>query len=416
MEKQENMELSMDAQQKIDTFKMLYDNVEMMTFNILQYTNDMTIVIYDIVKDKVIYELDTYNTIVAGKFVVCLKDKLQNNMEITIRSMEENIEKVVYSYDTQFTYRHMKGNVRALGTDLISVRATPFRCVILNTKLQEIMVTDDTFFTFGIDDTVTKTVVSMRTWRKTFKLCYNKEHHCATSYDSKTIDNTEYDAIACEFDIDKGIIRTKTGYKEPRWADDGQTEYMGFSGMCKYRLSKYDNMISEKAYNCIIKTYELMQTNYMLVFNYGNKSKPMYGLINEQGKELIEPIYSNISFIGGDIFMLEYKSNNILFSLTRGLLAGPSPLNMLYIHKSLPLSVHITEQCTVNLIDNTGQSFSASELSKHFECQYLKSEPSTIRVKVGGVNKYIDNRLTPITNMQFISRLDKTSDEAWVKM
>lgn len=215
------------------------------------------------------------------------------------------------------------------------------------------------------------------------------------SYDSVDIDDT-YSIIATEYH--KG-----TGYTFNSSSQEN----------LKYKLAKHGIIKSDKAYEDIIKPHELECTNTFYVYEYNKE--PLIGLLRDDGKELLEPIYSSINYIGADNYILTYMNYyKAIYNSHKGVIFDFNEVKCVSIHANLPITVVQFTNNSIKLINHiNGDIFNANELSKQFKCYYSKQNNNIIKVKLDYSNKYITNRLVPITNMHEISKI---ANNDWVEM
>lgn len=427
----ENIEqLEFEAQQRVDTLSMIYEKVELITYRLVSYIDDGWLIITDL-EGNIKFKKDAEKSTIAGKFLVVEGNQFDAMNGYTqaweVYSLETGINTLVNRPDYL-----SKQVVYNIGTDLVVVPYSSSQALVLNTELQPILEVD--IYSRPIktaDDTMTKTTFCIYIG-KIIWVCYSKEKKQVLSYDEVVIDAANgLSVVAVEYDH-TGIMDNKGGIWRRQMVsyDRQSSEIFNCLSIFKYRLCKYGARHG-KGYNGIAKTTEYMNTKYLSVFNFNgverkfceNHCNLLFGLIDEDGNELISPLYKSVQYIGGDTFLLTWEDEaygtvTSLSSLSRGTLAGPLPADKVYQHKSVNMVVINTLHIDGNiwLYKEGDGCFLASEISKHFDCWYCSSMPEVIRIDVGKVYKYIDNRLTPITNPQMLRRLSVLNDQAWVKM
>lgn len=174
----------------------------------------------------------------------------------------------------------------------------------------------------------------------------------------------------------------------------------------RYKLGRYNKILTEKAYDDIIKLPDIYNEElYYTVYIDKHKNKK-FGVINYNGDELVEPIYDKIENIGSGNFRLEVDSKALIYNVIKNTKSNVYNSSNVIIHKTLPITI-IVKNDDVILLKSTGELFSIKDFTKHFKCSISDSDLSLIKVELDYGTKYIDNRLSPITNMHKIAAISK---------
>lgn len=181
-----------------------------------------------------------------------------------------------------------------------------------------------------------------------------------------------------------------------------------------YKLSVNGNIVTEHSYQDITKPNVLTYTDYLYVHNMGTDYKPKKGIIDISGKELLEPLYDNIQYIGSDNFILESKGFSMIYNVAaKRTVVGYTQNIGIRVHDNLPLTMIYGVDITTYCLDTKGNLFNIKDLSKYFEC-YKSDKFFGIRVNIGnGIYKYVDEQLNPITNIRLLGQLQAYT---WVRI
>lgn len=369
---------NMKLEEILTTMKLLYPNSKRINDQYITYSDDSNVYICND-KGEIVIEGLIEDTTIVGTFVA----------ELSVGRFFGNVKVTNLLTGKSISFNSTRGAVHGythIGTDLIVVSFDD-TMRIYNKNFKLMYESCNIYINNGnVRDTATTTAFSLFCG-KWCSMYYNKEIEKIVRYDS--IEAGGIETIGTSYIYNRKNMVTKLKYK--------------LMNNCKAVGNEYDT---------IVKPIELRNTPYVLIIN---ESK--CGIMNMTGNEVLSPIYKNVSYLGNNTFLISGDTTNAVISLNRGLtvIAGPSQPNRLYQHPLLPCVVQI-EADNIYLIHNVLGKFPASDIAKYMECSYLKSDPTIIRVKVGEVYKYIDNRLTPIVNILKIRRYNALIEECWQKM
>ena len=137
------------------------------------------------------------------------------------------------------------------------------------------------------------------------------------------------------------------------------------------------------------------------------------GIISKNGKELLEPMANSIEYIGNNNFVIKTDDKAFIYNTDiHKIIIGPVDVNNIIIHKTLPITI-INNNNNWIILDVFNRTYRFEELHKYFDCKYCKSKPNIIKVSLNYGTKYVDNRLTAITNIHEIA---KFQSEEWIQM
>lgn len=185
------------------------------------------------------------------------------------------------------------------------------------------------------------------------------------------------------------------------------------SGYLKYALYKNERIVS-KHYLDITKTLALTNTPYFEVYDKVTGDRIQRGIIDDNGAEILPPIYDSINFLGNNTWLLTLNAQSCLYNSERGVLINWVSIENLQLHDGLPVCILRKNNETFIIKIDTLTMFPVNEIAKHFKCSYNSENTSIIKVDIGkGVSIYVDNRLTTINNFKLIHNLNKFK---WIDM
>jgi hypothetical protein len=199
------------------------------------------------------------------------------------------------------------------------------------------------------------------------------------------------------------------------------TEQDEYSKYLKYRLEIHGRVINSKyGYHRIEKPMQLKNTDMFQVYDIqdNTKGKFLTGIIDEQGTEIIKPVYRDIEFIGKDVFLLKRIDHNenskySVYSREKGVILNENDVQNAVIHPSLPMAMMWLNNGTFHLVNKSGEIFGTDQLNKKFKCSYNSEYNDIIKVDLGYKTVYITNRLVPVTKCDIIEKLNSNT---WIKM
>ena len=182
----------------------------------------------------------------------------------------------------------------------------------------------------------------------------------------------------------------------------------------QYKLSVNGVIVTERSYQDISKPSDLTYTPYFYTYERGSDFKPKRGLIDISGKELLEPLYDGIRYIGSNNFILLSNGFSMIYNVAeRKIIVDYTQNNGISSHSQLPLTVINGVDKQVYCLDTRGNFFPVKDLSRYFEC-YRSEQFFGIKVNIGnGLYKYVDEQLNPITNIRLIGQLQAYT---WVRI
>lgn len=238
-----------------------------------------------------------------------------------------------------------------------------------------------------------------------------------------------------DIDKDSGISLIGTEYtpygqvRKDEWWSGRLTEPTELSGKpliegVQYRLA-INGCTKGKSYDYIQaldKNYELFRT-YKRISNTSNNSgircsssaKILEGLIDRNGVEILPPDFKNINRFTSDTFILEWEDNKYIYDVMQRKYLVGVPKEKFYVHYNLPVCLFVNAQDnTLYIFDAKKRIYKYSELPKYYNCEINNEYNYIMRVNIApdGVKpiyKYVDTRLTPITNMYLINQCSNTT-------
>jgi len=182
----------------------------------------------------------------------------------------------------------------------------------------------------------------------------------------------------------------------------------------KYKLMRYGVIVGNKSYEDIKKS---VNGNVYFIHDFDKYRNRAVGLMDDNGNELIPPINMEIQYVGSNNYVLRkfvgrLKTVSCIYNIRNGQKSADYEDYNIVIHDTLPLVVIRKSNQTV-ILDTNGNLFDAKDFYKYFKCSYCSAKPNIIKVELEYGSKYIDTRLTPITNFNVIAALNQYS---WVRI
>ena len=393
---------TVDNMEKIRTLGFIHEKIEILSYNTISYTEDGVTYIADL-DDNILIKADSEYIGIYGTFVIVSKNK-----PLSTFMSECNI--TVYNVLTFNTVEPLNiciagtDDISALGNEFIALRYRLIKSdwrtytqVIYNKYLDEIFDMRECIIRRAnpcIEDTPIKS-----------KIQYTLSGHWKTMILNKAKANIDiFDTV--DLDATNGIqlVGTEWSKKDNLAVNNNTVENI------KYKLSILGRIVGN-AYQDITKPQELHNTNYFIAYE-SIKHRICKGLIDKDGRELIQPIYDDIKYIGENVFILTYFGSAIVFSLVKGLMLDNIKSDNIWIHPTLPLTV-VTKDAEYWIIDCYGRIYKLFEITKNFECYSTDKDSGILKINTGYKNVYVSNTLVPITNIHKIKIL-KTYN--WVRI
>lgn len=184
----------------------------------------------------------------------------------------------------------------------------------------------------------------------------------------------------------------------------------------KYKLTFEGEVISEKSYDDILKIREDKENKYLTTVLAVN-GHAKRGVIQSDGKEILPAMYDAVVYLAHGTFLLEDNTSGIrkyaLYSTNLGIIYNFGDIVNCY-QSGLPIYMFTlaTGETTIySCID--ASIFNITEFAKHFNCAYCKDDPTILRVELPYGTQYVTNRLSSITNIHTIAKLNTME---WVPM
>lgn len=385
--------LTVDNMEKIRTLGFIHNNIEVLSYNTISYTEDGVTYIADL-DDNILIQGKESNIKTCGTFVVqsfTKKYNGENKVHIYNMLTFKEVEPLLITVENT-------SDINVLGDQFIAIRQRlnkhdwrSYAHVIYNKHLRKVFEIKD-YNAIGyrrnycLEDTPIKS-----------KISYLLNGHWKTMVLSKVKEDVDiFDVV--ELDMEKGIQLIGVEWSEQAWLSVSNYTVDNV----KYKLSIMGKIVG-KAYQDIVKPQELHNTDYFLVYDTLNK-RICKGLIDTQGKELIQPIYDDMKYIGENVFILTYQGYCIVFSLDKGLMLDSILSDNVWIHPTLPLTV-IIKDSEYWIVDCYGRLYSLFDITKNFECYSTDKDKNILRINTGYKNVYVTNTLMPITNIHSIKML-----------
>lgn len=106
------------------------------------------------------------------------------------------------------------------------------------------------------------------------------------------------------------------------------------------------------------------------------------------------------------------KNEYYIYNISLGILNNIN-IQFAKLHYSLPIIIVNTKENQVLCVNSNCNIFEPKDIVKFFDCSYSEIDTNIIRISIGGIYKYIDNTLNPITNLKKISSV---ANGKWIKM
>ena len=171
----------------------------------------------------------------------------------------------------------------------------------------------------------------------------------------------------------------------------------------------------KKDYEDISKPMELQDTDTFYTFDYPTKTVGIHdkiktGLIDKDGKELLEPIYDSIKYIGGNNYIITTGERKEIFnSVANKEIISHNDAQYIIRYDELPFTEIITYTGKAFILDSKNEIFNIEDITKHFKCSYNKDNKSIIKIDFGGYSKYVNNQLKPVN-------FSETKKDVWIPM
>lgn len=250
-------------------------------------------------------------------------------------------------------------------------------------------------------------------WINYLGMTYNLTKYAHINEISESID------VYCSTELDNGIELISTELTDTRiYIADLDTsniiesvEFRNFIEMpYKFKIAKNGNIINNKSYKYIRKVNILEDSGYLTHNVCGNKIK--IGLLNSNCKEILDCKYDSIEPIGNGNYKVIDDDIAFIFNENTMQKSLDYKKDDIIIHSTLPITL-IKKTDEVIVLDGYGRLFNIIDIAKYFKCSYSQENPTYLRFDFDYGSKYVDNRLTPITNMHTIASLACNN---WISM
>lgn len=184
-----------------------------------------------------------------------------------------------------------------------------------------------------------------------------------------------------------------------------------------YKLYLNEKVVGDKSYIDIQKLKESEDNVYLVYERYCDKYRKV-GLMNSEGKEIIPTENKEITYIGSHNYIVRrfinlIKTETYIYNIMNGQKSQIYNDFNVVQHPTLPLTIIKKNDGSTIILDVKGNLFDIKDFSKYFKCSYCQTQPTMLKIDFEYGSKYVDNRLTPITNMHALKAL---SQQKWVDM
>ena len=369
---------------KIDILNILYDTVEEANSFAICTKDKLTYVVN--IHGEEILSAPTNEIQHVGNFIIhnCI------NNEIIVLSLITGVQK---SIATNFSSTLIFGlDIQYISEGYIAIYCGS-QYIIFDSNVNIVAKIDDIYMAKAYKLQGDLVAIYYRMFMEQYKAIFNTRLGKMILLDSQEfLDGTELVAVEqcdCGYSLNKDI-----------------------KDKFKYKLSKDGIVLTKKAYQDITKPSELHNTGYMYTHDYHNNTRCM-GIINNNGEEIVQSIYSNISYIGAGYFILVSTDNSVdIYNTSIGILYENNILSAKK-HDTLPIVLVQFKNNQFLILDTLGRWFKPEEISKYFDCMYSETQNNIIRINLDYGVKYITNTFIPITNIHEISKL---ATHKWIPM
>lgn len=184
----------------------------------------------------------------------------------------------------------------------------------------------------------------------------------------------------------------------------------------KYKPVKNGRICGDKAYQDIVKVAN-NRSDMLYTYELGRYNNKCIGMITDENVEVFPAIYKSIEYIGANNYKLVYEGNMLedvafIYNIENGSRSADYRSSDIIIHQTLPLTIIKKIGQTV-ILDTKGRLFDIKDIAKYFKCSYSLDNTTILKFEFEYGSKYVDNRLTPITNLHAIASLSKNK---WVRL
>ena len=184
----------------------------------------------------------------------------------------------------------------------------------------------------------------------------------------------------------------------------------------KYKPVKNGIICGDKTYQDIVKVVN-NRSDMLYTYELGRYNNKCVGMITDENVEVFPAIYKSIEYIGANNYKLVYEGNMLedmafIYNIETGSRSADYRSSDIIIHQTLPLTIVKKRGQTV-ILDSKGRLFDIKDIAKYFKCSYSLDNNTVLKFEFEYGSKYVDNRLTPITNLHAIASLSKNK---WVRL
>lgn len=418
--------MDIDAMDRFYVLKMMHSDAEFISNSIVCYRDisDKNIIIIADLDGNELYSVPSPRMVIIGKFVIMCSNAI-NSGELKVHKIESHIASGALTVFNCDTHKEMK--IKSFVSCVMSANYMGDNYLMFKVRTHNDDY-DEMFANIYNKDLTVSDIMP----RPCFNLRINVLKETTTHVVLSTSLMSTRNKYAARVSSVIMIFNKLTGKFEQYQSRDvtdtikivatdinkAKSQDLSVSNECidylTYKLSVNGNVVTEHEYQDIAKPSVLTYTDYFYVYDNGNDCKLKKGLIDISGKELLEPLYDDIQYIGSNNFILESNGFSMIYNTTeKRIVVGYNQNNGIKVHSHLPLTLIYGVDKTIYCLDTRGNLFNIKDFSKYFEC-YKSNDFFGIKVNIGnGIYKYVDEQLEPITNIRLLGQLQAYT---WVRI
>jgi len=392
-----NMEI--ENMDKIRLYKMMYNNLAILAPTVVSYKTNNEIVIVDL--EGNVLDRGTYKELsILGGFAIH-KDSNSDIITISNYSGNKKIEigksKNKFNFDLGINSLEIH-SFEEIGESFLALGLIN-GILILNKYCEKVALLKHCRYIKMLKEN------EIGCW---FQYVLYSEYHYNRAYASKISNKIEiYGGF--ELDDEYSLIST-----ELETFNRGIALNKNNSPSLKYKLARHGNIVGKKSHGDIKKSLKLNGTNYFLSADQiGINSKIGYGLIDNNGNEILNTEYDEITHIGSYNFILESRGYLCIFNTKKNqVIFDWSTVEKASQHETLPITIVQTKDGNFYIIDINDRIFEYNEITKYFNCYRCKEDETYLRIDLPSyIKKYVTTTLIPVTNVGKIAELNKCTWE-----
>lgn len=401
MELNENKMEIEDKENRLAVLKLMYQNIQEITENIYSGVDGEDQVIFDVYGNEYLRTEGRKQDIQIKNNTIILNNNKDNNIMLINRKTGK--------------VKEVKGTQRIIKNIERYILIGPswnYTAELVDTYTTEIIEGGDTITTDKVYvQKLTDKEIVLKHW------CLYAQEYRPIIIDVINNKIRYFDMYSPFENIQKAKHHMLVATSKSKSKEGYSISYRGSLPNLRYTLAINGVVLNKdrKDYEDISKPVDLKDTDTFYTFDYPTKTDEIHnnikmGLIDKDGKELLEPIYDSIKYINGNNYIITTgKRNEIFNSVANKIIISHNDAQYILRYDELPFTEIITYTGKAFILDSKNRIFNIEDIAKYFKCSYNENNPSIIKIDFEGYSKYVNNQLQPVNFLE-------TKKDIWIPM